>query len=122
MSVKTYLLNLVSQGGQDARNIHFGYLPVTCYADRIYFNRDNRAFLKGRHIRAAGKPSGRPAKEMRTEACKAQAVKDMGERNEAGDALNHWNIKTIRGLTPYRSLTFQLQEIVEPHVKISIFR
>ncbi len=71
----------------------FGYLPATC-SDWIYFNRDNRAFLKGCHIRAAGKPLGRPAKEIRTEACKAQAVKDMGERNETESTFS-----TARGST-----------------------
>ena len=42
----------------------FGYLPTTCYADKIYMNRENRALLKRYHIRAAGKPLGRPSKEM----------------------------------------------------------
>lgn len=61
----------------------FGYLPVACYADKIYMNRENRAFLKEYHIKAAGKPLGRPTKEMQTEVYKAQAAQDMGERNEA---------------------------------------
>jgi len=82
----------------------FGYLPATCYADRIYFNRDNRAFLKGCHIRAAGKPLGRPAKEIRTEACKAQAVKDMGERNAAestfGTGKRFYRANDVRAKLP----------------------
>ncbi len=61
----------------------FGYLPGACYADRIYMNRENRALLKKYHIRAAGKPPGRPSKEMQTDEYKERAARDMGERNEA---------------------------------------
>lgn len=61
----------------------FGYYPVKCYADKIYMNRTNREILKKYHIRAAGKPLGRPTKEMQTESYKVQSAKDMGERNEA---------------------------------------
>lgn len=59
----------------------FGCLPVKCYADKIYMNRDNRKLLKGKHIQAAGKPLGRPTKEMQTEEYKQQAYKDNGVRN-----------------------------------------
>ena len=61
----------------------FGYYPTKCYADKIYMNKKNRDFLKKHHIQAAGKPLGRPTKEMQTEAYKTQSAKDMGERNEA---------------------------------------
>ncbi|MFA7492015.1 MAG: transposase [Proteiniphilum sp.] len=50
----------------------FGCLPTTCYADKIYMSRENRAYLKGLHIRAAGKPLGRPSKKMQTEGYKPQ--------------------------------------------------
>lgn len=60
----------------------FGFYPVKCYADKIYMNRKNRAILKKYHIEAAGKPLGRPTKEMQTDAYKVQAAKDIGERNE----------------------------------------
>lgn len=61
----------------------FGCFPVKCYADKIYMNKKNREFLKKHHIQAAGKPLGRPTKEMQTEAYKIQSAKDMGKRNEA---------------------------------------
>lgn len=60
----------------------FGCYPIKFYADRIYMNRDNRALLKKYHIEIAGKPLGRPSKEMQTEEYKMQATKDMGKRNE----------------------------------------
>ena len=52
----------------------FGYLPTTCYADKIYMNQENRALLKRYHIRAAGKPPCRPSKEMQTEAAKDEGI------------------------------------------------
>ena len=45
-------------------------------------NRDNRALLKKYHIEIAGKPLGRPSKEMQSEEYKMQATKDMEKRNE----------------------------------------
>lgn len=60
----------------------FGCYPVRCYADKIYMNRHNREILKKHHIQAAGKPLGRPSKEMQTEEYKQQSIKDMGQRNE----------------------------------------
>ena len=59
----------------------FGCLPVKCYADKIYMNRKNRNLLKDNYIQAAGKPLGRPSKEMQTEEYKQQAYKDNGVRN-----------------------------------------
>ena len=59
----------------------FGCLPVKCYADKLYMNRENRNLLKDSHIHAAGKPLGRPSKEMLTEAYKQQAYEDNGVRN-----------------------------------------
>ena len=59
----------------------FGCLPVKCYADKIYLNRKKRNLLKDNHIQAAGKPLGRPSKEMLTEEYKQQAYKDNGIRN-----------------------------------------
>ena len=59
----------------------FGCLPIKCYADKIYMNRDNRKILQNNHILAAGKPSGRPTKEMKTDEYKQQAIEDNGVRN-----------------------------------------
>ena len=67
-------------------------------------NRENRAYLKGLHIRAAGKPLGRPSKEMKTGAYKLQSVKDMGERNEAestfGTGKRVYNAGNVRAKLP----------------------
>lgn len=59
----------------------FGCLPTKCYADKIYLNRENRALLKELCIQAAGKPLGRPTKEMQTAEYKQQALNDNGIRN-----------------------------------------
>jgi hypothetical protein len=59
----------------------FGCWPVKCYADKIYLNRANRKWLKDNAIHAAGKPLGRPTKEMQTEEYKQQSIKDKGVRN-----------------------------------------
>lgn len=59
----------------------FGCLPVKCYADKIYMNRENRKWLKDHAIHAAGKPLGRPTKEMQTEEYKQQSIRDKGIRN-----------------------------------------
>jgi hypothetical protein len=60
----------------------FGCLPISCYADKIYLNRENRALLTKYHIKIVGKPLGRPSLEMQTKQYKEQAAKDMGKRNE----------------------------------------
>ena len=59
----------------------FGCLPVKCYADKIYMNRENRKILKNNHIQAVGKPLGRPSKEMQTEEYKQKSIRDKGIRN-----------------------------------------
>ena len=82
----------------------FGCLPATCYADKIYMNRENRAYLKGLHIRAAGKPLGRPSKEMQTEEYKLKSAKDMGKRNESestfGTGKRVYNANDVRAKLP----------------------
>jgi hypothetical protein len=59
----------------------FGCWPVKCYADKIYLTRENRKWLKDNTIQAAGKPLGRPTKEMQTEEYKQQSIHDKGVRN-----------------------------------------
>ena len=44
-------------------------------------NRENRKWLKEHAIQAAGKPLGRPSKEMMTEEYKQQSILDKGVRN-----------------------------------------
>jgi len=50
-------------------------------ADKIYLNRENRKWLKDHVNQAAGKPLGRPSKEMMTEEYKQQSILDKGVRN-----------------------------------------
>lgn len=82
----------------------FGCYPVRCYADKIYMNRHNREILKKYHIQAAGKPLGRPSKEMQTEEYKQQSIKDMGQRNEVestfGTAKRVYRANDIRAKLP----------------------
>jgi len=59
----------------------FGCLPIKCYADKIYMNRENRKILQNNHIQAAGKPLGRPTKDMKTAEYKQQALENNGVRN-----------------------------------------
>jgi hypothetical protein len=88
----------------EAYIVRFGHLPATCYADKIYMNRENRAYLKGLHVRAAGKPLGRPGKEMQTEEYKLQSAKDMGKRNESestfGTGKRVYNANDVRAKLP----------------------
>lgn len=63
----------------------FEYLPITCYADKIHMNRENRSLLEHYHIRTAGKPPVTPSKEMQTEACRREAAKDEGKKNLPGE-------------------------------------
>ena len=44
---------------------HFGCLPATILADKIYMNKTNRNFLKANEIKTYSKPLGRPSKEPR---------------------------------------------------------
>jgi len=57
-----------------------------------------------RHIRAAGKPLGRPSKEMQTEEYKLQSAKDMGKRNEAKSTFETgkrvYNANDVRAKLP----------------------
>ncbi len=55
-----------------------GHDPEAVIADQVYGTRDNRRFLKGRQIRFAGKPLGRPKKV--TEETKAQLQREKQQR------------------------------------------
>ncbi len=82
----------------------FGCLPVKCYADKIYMNRGNRSILREQYVQAAGKPLGRPTKEMQTAEYKQQAIRDNGVRNgvEAtfGTAKRVYRANNIRAKLP----------------------
>ena len=47
-----------------------GYYPESVHADRIYRNRENRAWCKERGIRISGPPLGRPPANVSKETKK----------------------------------------------------
>ena len=57
-----------------------GYYPESVHADRIYRNRENRAWCKERGIRISGQPLGRPPANVSKEK-KKQALEDERIRN-----------------------------------------
>jgi hypothetical protein len=42
---------------------HFGYLPATILADKIYLNKENQKVIDDYEIKSYCKPLGRPPKE-----------------------------------------------------------
>lgn len=65
--------NLIEQ--VEAYKIRYGYYPEVVLADPIYGTRDNRAWLKDKGIRYAGKPLGRPRKQTAENAAQIKAEK-----------------------------------------------
>ena len=57
-----------------------GYYPESVHADRIYRNRENRAWCKERGIRISGSPLGRPPANVSKET-KKQSLEDERIRN-----------------------------------------
>ena len=57
-----------------------GYYPESVHADRIYRNRENRAWCKEKGIRMSGPPLGRPQANVSKEK-KKQALEDERIRN-----------------------------------------
>jgi hypothetical protein len=57
-----------------------GYYPESVLADKIYRNKDNRAFCKKHGIRLSGPRLGRPAEETKREVL-AQGREDSARRN-----------------------------------------
>lgn len=64
----------------------FGYWPESIHADKIYINRENRAWCKERSIRLSGPPLGRPKKE--TEANKEELKAQRKQREQDGRDRN----------------------------------
>ncbi len=57
-----------------------GYYPSSVHVDKIYRNRENRAWCKEKGIRMSGSPLGRPPKNISKET-KKQALDDERFRN-----------------------------------------
>jgi hypothetical protein len=64
-----------------------GRYPEKVLADKIYRNRDNLAFCKGKGIHLAGKPLGRPPKDF--SQTKRQLRKDEIDRIEVERKFSH---------------------------------
>lgn len=84
---------------ENYREIH-GYYPELVQVDRIYLNRENRAWLKEKGIRYTGKPLGRPIKEELNKYQKQKRKKETAERNQIegkfGQGKNGYNLNKIR--------------------------
>ncbi len=77
-----------------------GHYPQVVIADAIYGTRENREWLKGRHIRYSGKALGRPSKTSQTAYQKRKFKKEQAERNHIegkfGQGKNGYNLNKIR--------------------------
>lgn len=61
----------------------FGHYPESVNADKIYWNRENRAFCQAHDIKLYGaSPLGRPPKEEKSAAEKLHDKKESNKRNE----------------------------------------
>ena len=84
---------------ENYREMH-GYYPELAQVDRIYLNRENRAWMKEKGIRYTGKPLGRPQKEELSSYKKQKIRKEAAERNQIegkfGQGKNGYNLNKIR--------------------------
>lgn len=83
----------------------YGHLPDTVEADKIYLNRRNRRILRLLHIKAGGKPLGRPVKsDAAKEGYEALMARYSGERNEVeatfGTGKRVYRANNIRAKLP----------------------
>ena len=88
----------LKQQVEDYFNFH-GFYPEVLLGDKIYLNRENRNWLKERHIRISGKPFGRPP-ENESYYQKNKLKKENRERNHIegkfGQGKNAYGLKQIR--------------------------
>lgn len=78
----------------------FGCYPELLLADRIYLNRENRAWLKEKGIRIVGKPLGRPPKEQLSPYQQRKQKKERNQRNNVegkiGQGKNGYGLNKIK--------------------------
>lgn len=78
----------------------FGHYPELLLADRIYFNRENRKWLKQKNIRIVGTSLGRPAKEQLSPYQKRKRRKERNQRNliegKFGQGKNAYGLGNIQ--------------------------
>jgi len=77
-----------------------GYYPEVVITDAIYGTRENRQWLKDKHIRFSGKALGRPPKTPQTPYQKRKFKMEQAERNHIegkfGQGKNGYNLNKIR--------------------------
>jgi transposase, IS5 family len=78
----------------------FGYYPELVLADKIYLNRENRAWLKEKGIRTVGKPLGRPPQEQLNPHQKQRQREERNQRNlvegKFGQGKNGYALNNIK--------------------------
>ena len=86
---------------ENYKTLH-GYYPDLVQVDKIYANRENRAWLKERNIRITAPPLGRKSKEQKEESYykKQKRKKEAAQRNHVegkfGQGKNGYNLNKIR--------------------------
>ena len=92
----------------EAYKTYTGYYPESVHVDKIYRNRDNRAWCKERGIRISGSPLGRPPKDVSQEK-KKQAADDERIRNciegKFGQGKRRFSLGRVMAKLPHTSLT-----------------
>lgn len=84
----------------DSYRATFGHYPELLLADRIYFSRENRKWLKQKNIRIVGASLGRPAKEQLSPYQKRKRRKERNQRNliegKFGQGKNAYGLGNIQ--------------------------
>lgn len=92
----------------EAYKTYTGYYPESVHVDKIYRNRDNRAWCKDRGIRISGPPLGRPVKNISKEQ-KRQALEDERIRNciegKFGQGKRRFSLGRVMAKLPHTTLT-----------------
>ena len=81
-------------------NNTYGHYPELLPADKMYLNRNNRAWLKEKGIRIVAKPLGRPPKKQRSAYQKRKQKKEQNQRNliegKFGQGKNAYGLNNIQ--------------------------
>jgi hypothetical protein len=88
-----------------------GHYPELVQVDRIYLNRENRAWLKERGIRHTGEPLGRkPEKTVKSYYTKRKERREAAERNQIegkfGQGKNGYDLNHIRARLSSTSMSW----------------
>lgn len=92
----------------EAYKNYTGHYPESVHVDKIYRNRENRAWCKERGIRISGTPLGRPPKNVSPQK-KKQAREDERIRNSIegkfGQGKRRFSLSRVMAKLPHTSLT-----------------